>query len=179
MYLEEREINASRGLAGFRDDLHPLCSNVEGRPHEFDGCVHIQLFSQVNAHPATVGKDVAGSSATRGNQLLTDFLREGNVHQTFTMDVANFSPPKGCSVPPKRCGWDVIPDQPCKTAFILSFAPETAIRPHDKTPNSRPTSTSSVHAARAGLMMNAYGSETGGRFGNARLCAARRCTGDR
>src|SRR6266446_4867157 len=35
--------------------------------------------------------------------------------------------PRQCSVPPKRCGWDVIPDQLCRAASILSFAPETAI----------------------------------------------------
>src|SRR5258708_20277843 len=36
--------------------------------------------------------------------------------------------PKQYSVPPKQCGWDVIPDQPCRASSILSFAPETAIQ---------------------------------------------------
>src|SRR5712664_1142332 len=36
--------------------------------------------------------------------------------------------PRQYSVPPKRCGWDVIPDEPCRAASILSFAPETAIQ---------------------------------------------------
>ena len=69
-----------------------ILGNLKGKAQEFDGAVHVRRLPQINANPATVGKDVGGS-ATSCNHLITDFLPEGEVHQAIAVHVADFSPP--------------------------------------------------------------------------------------
>jgi hypothetical protein len=70
----------------------------------FDRQIHVGGLPKIDADPAARGKDVVGFGATSRDQLISDFLREGNVHKTITVDVADFSPAKAIFRPFEAVG---------------------------------------------------------------------------
>jgi len=71
-----------------------LVGNLKRKAQKFDCSVHVSRLPQVNADPATLGKDVVRFGPTSYNQLIADSLRKGNFHQAVAMYVADFTPPQ-------------------------------------------------------------------------------------
>ena len=70
--------------------LGSLLSNLERKPEKFDGSIYISRLLQINTDPATLGKYVVRFGATSRDQVVADFLRKGNVHQTVAVYVTDF-----------------------------------------------------------------------------------------
>ncbi|SRR6266404_2659573 len=109
--------------------LGSLLSNLERKPEKFDGSIYISRLLQINTDPATLGKYVVRFGATSRDQVVADFLRKGNVHQTVAVYVTDFPSSQTIFCTSKAMRSRCDPGQSCKAAWIFSFVPEMVIRP--------------------------------------------------
>jgi hypothetical protein len=106
-----------------------LLGNLERKPEKFDGSIYVSRLLQINTDPATLGKDVVGFGAASRDQVIADFHRKRDVHQTVAMYVTDFPSSKTIFCTSKAMRSRCDPGQSCKAAWIFSFALEMAIRP--------------------------------------------------
>src|SRR5260370_36924144 len=67
-----------------------LLGNLERKPEKFDGSIYVSRLLQINTDPATRRKDVVGFGATSRDQVIADFHRKRDVHQTVAMYATDF-----------------------------------------------------------------------------------------
>src|SRR5690242_16307725 len=68
-----------------------LHGQLEGTFQQYNRSLYVLIFSQEDAHPPRIGQDVMCLGLPSRNDFIAHGLREGNVHERVSVNVAQFA----------------------------------------------------------------------------------------